>query len=182
MTPLQPGNKYFQTGLGHPVFDGGELITMTTTAGQYGELTLYGVGAEPFVPSTPQADVERNVDLALVWPAAKAGARTQVFVTMTIDQHGSTPVALICDFEDTGSGTVPASVINQWLDFGVTGFPNGRASRRTVDSDSVSDGCMEFVVERVFELDVRVVGHTPCKKPDDCPSGQTCNLLVETCE
>lgn len=182
MSPVQPGNSYFDTGLPYPVVELGALVTATTTAGAYGELLLYGVGADAILPTNEQIDIAEGGGLPVEWAAAPDGARTRVVLTVTIDQHGATPVQLRCDFPDTGAGTVDPGLVGQLLGFGVTGFPNGRLSRRTVDSTAVGEGCMELVVERVFELKIRVPGHTPCTKPQDCPSGQDCNLQLQTCE
>ena len=110
-----------------------------------------------------------------------AGVPAVVRVDVNIDQHGNSPVVLQCDFPDTGSAVISAALVDALLTSGVSGYPNGRISRRTVDSAPVGDGCMEFIVASPRGPDVRVIGHTPCKSDTDCPEGETCNVAVETC-
>ena len=82
-----------------------------------------------------------------------------------------------------GSGVVFATNVGEThLNFGVSGFPSAVMQRRTVDSLTVSDGCVELEVTGPRGIDVDVAGHTPCNKTEDCPPGQTCNVPIQTCE
>ncbi|MCG8420344.1 MAG: hypothetical protein MJE77_20620 [Proteobacteria bacterium] len=181
MRPLEPGNDYVETKLAHPAFDDGALIRLTSTAGSYGKLAMHGIGGGVLAMAGDRWPLERGRDLAVAWSAPTAGARTRAFLELTIDQHGNSPVALHCDFDDTGSGTVSADVIDRLFDAGVSGFPNGSLTRRTVDSMAVDDGCVELVVSRPRSHQVRVAGHTPCTDNTSCPQGQTCDLDMQTC-
>jgi hypothetical protein len=117
----------------------------------------------------------------VTWDAPAADARTRALLRLSIDQHGTTPVTLVCDFADTGVGEIPQTVIDELVAAGISGFPNGTLTRRTVDRQEVSDGCMEFQVALPVQQDVRVSGHIPCNVPMDCPLGQTCDLPTQTC-
>lgn len=182
LEPLQPGNSYFTTTLPHPAFQGGAMIHMTSTDGLFGELSLYGVGVDLLEMDKPLWEIEESTDLVISWPApVTSGVPSVARVDVNIDQHGNSPVVLQCDFPDTGSAVVPGDLIDMLLTSGVSGYPNGRVTRRTVDSADVGDGCMEFVVASPREAEVRVVGHTPCKSDGDCPDGETCNVAIETC-
>jgi hypothetical protein len=182
LDPLPPGNSYFLTTLPHPAFEGGAAIRLTTTDGFFGPLELHGVGVDDLVLGDMEWEVVEGADLVLTWPApATAGVPAHVNVIVNIDQHGNSPVVLTCDFPDTGTATVPAALVDALLTSGVSGYPNGRIARRTVDSTSVGDGCMELVVSSPRTPDVRVVGHTPCKSDGDCPEGEACNVAMETC-
>jgi hypothetical protein len=108
--------------------------------------------------------------------------RSEAYLTINIDQHGVTPTALFCSFADDGEGTVPASLLKTLIGQGVTGFPDGSLTRRTVDSTAVGDGCEELVVSSLHDADVNVVGYTPCNNDKMCPDGQHCNLELERCE
>ena len=182
MEPKPPGNQYFNTSLPNPAFAPDSPIRLTSTPGYAGELTLYGVGHEPISQQTAQWVVEDDVPVALTWPAAPEGARTEVHVSLNIDQHGTSPVTVLCDFADSGAGEIPASVINELFAFGVSGFPNARLVRRTVDSQETSVGCVELETRSLFVPEIEVAGHTPCFSQADCPPGETCNLPIQTCE
>jgi hypothetical protein len=183
LEPLQPGNSYFLTTLPHPVFEGGDEIHLTSTAGVFGELDLRGVGVDPLhLPEDTTWKIIESADLAITWPApVTSGVPAVVRVDINIDQHGSSPIVLQCDFPDTGTAVISADLVAALLTSGVSGYPNGRISRRTVDSAAIGDGCMEFIVASPRVPDVRVIGHTPCKADPDCPDGETCNVAMETC-
>jgi hypothetical protein len=182
LDPLQPGNSYFLTTLPHPAFQGGKAIELTSTDGFFGPLELYGVGVDDLTLGEVDWEIAEGADLALTWPApSTAGVPAHVNVIVNIDQHGNSPVILTCDFPDTGTAAVPAELIDALLSSGVSGYPNGRIARRTVDSMAVGAGCMELVVSSPRTPDVRVIGHTPCKSDGDCPDGEACNVAMETC-
>jgi hypothetical protein len=107
---------------------------------------------------------------------------TRVLIEMTIDQHGTSPLSLACDFPDTGSATIPASIIDQLINSGVTGFPNGRITRRTADHVDLDVGCVDLIVGSRLSASVAVAGYTPCNGPEDCPDDETCNVPLERCE
>ncbi len=182
MDALEPGKNYLDTQMPHPAFDAGDVIALTSTNGAYGELELFGVGGETLVTPEDILLIERNQALSVTWTAPTAAeVKTRVYLELSIDQHGNSPIALKCDVDDSGSHEVPASLINALLDAGVSGFPNATLVRRTVDKVMVSDGCVEFTVSFPRQKSVRVSGHTPCMNNTQCPKGQTCDIPNQTC-
>ena len=182
LSPLPPGSTYFFTRLTHPGFADGDLIRLTSTAGYLGALELYGVGVSQVAPTEPLVVVTEGQPLALAWDAAAPDARSRVLVELTIDQHGLTPVTAVCDLPDTGSAVIPSAVVDGLVAAGVTGFPSGRVTRRTVDSVTVAGQCAEFVVSSVRDLQLEVTGFVPCISTADCPSGTTCTLAIQQCQ
>jgi hypothetical protein len=126
--------------------------------------------------------LEAGAPLSLEWAAPTSKVATLVLVELTIDQHGTSPLSLSCELEDSGSATIPASIIDQLIGSGVSGFPNGRITRRTADHVQLEAGCVELVVGSPLAVSVAVAGYTPCNGPEDCPDEQTCNLPLERCE
>jgi hypothetical protein len=181
MEPLVPGFNYSNTSLPHPGFAAGDLIELRTGSGAYPDLELHGVGVTPLESDTPAVLIVPGEDLTVTWTPPPDGARSRVVMQLTIDQHGLTPVKLLCDFEDDGSGVVGGSLLQALVDFGVTGFPNGTMKRQTADHVAVGDGCMDFVVSSPLEVDVDVDGFTPCRRDDECPEGQQCDSINEIC-
>ena len=183
MEPVFPGNTYFDTTLAHPAFTGGELITLSMPGGVYGPATLHGVGVEALDATGLAWVLQEGLDTVITWPAPSApAARSEVAVTISIDQHGVTPSTLRCVFEDDGEGTVPASVVDAMLAAGVTGFPAGALERRTADSAAAGEGCMDLIVAFPRVIPVDVIGYTPCLSDAECPDGQTCNEALQICE
>jgi hypothetical protein len=157
MTAVQPGNTYFDNDVTHPAFDGGEVIRLTTEPGPFGPLELYGVGVTPFEPLTTTISVSQGSPVSLAWSPPASGARSRVFVSLNIDQHGITPITVYCDFPDDGEAEISASLIDMLYAAGVSGFPNIRMFRRTVDSQAVADGCVELAVtsERQIRIEMQ---------------------------
>ncbi|MDP2308790.1 MAG: hypothetical protein Q8P18_22405 [Pseudomonadota bacterium] len=179
MQPVVPGNTYFDTTLPHPVVDPDALVELRA-AGAPG-FTLRGVGPEALVPST-LAWVIGGAPLALAWNAPTGLGRSTIELRLTVDQHGLTPLTLVCEFADDGTADIPPALVEELLVSGVSGYPNGRISRRTADKVAVGAGCADLVVGYEVLPNVTVDGHTACDSHDDCPSGQHCNFPLETCE
>jgi hypothetical protein len=104
-----------------------------------------------------------------------------VLIEMNVDQHGLTPITLVCDVPDTGEAVLPQGATDALIAAGVTGFPSGRLTRRTVDAFTEADRCVDFTVTSVRAVPVEVAGHVPCIGDDDCPPPQTCELLIQQC-
>ena len=189
MQPLGSSNNYFNSQLPHPATVPGELIELTTGLGEweqesYASVTLHGVAVEPLVYEGEEPIViVDGQDLPIVWGPPSTPGRSVLYLELNIDQHGNTPVKLFCNLPDTGSGSIPASLVSQLINFGVSGFPSIRVSRQTVDSTIMPDGgCMEFKVSSARDGNVRVDGFVPCFSDDDCPETQTCNTALEICQ
>lgn len=181
MEAVQPGNRYFDTGLEQPPYVPGDVLRVLTTEGYLGASALYGVGVEPLVLNTTTLTFERDQGVTVSWEAA-ADEHARIGLDVNVDQHGATPVRLVCDVADTGELQLVADVVNALLDAGVSGFPNGRITRRTADSLAGPAGCVDFQVTSPVTLAIRVSGHIPCDSPEDCPSSMTCNLALNQCE
>jgi len=182
MEPVFPGNTYFDTALSDPPFEPGALVTLTVPGPGSEPIVLHGVGVEILSGLDPEWKINEGQDLVVNWAAPAEGSRAHVDLTVSIDQHGATPGLLTCSFEDDGEGTVPAAIIDQLISSGVTGFPTGTITRQTVDKADVLDGCMDFAVSNPVQMEVDVVGFTPCVNQNDCPDGLTCNIELQICE
>lgn len=182
MSPLAPGNSYFAPGADNPPFAvGSEVVLSAAGDGGVGPFALFGVGSEPLTEA-PAWVLEAGVGLALSWAAPAEDVGTSVLVELTIDQHGISPLSLACEFADTGTATVPAAIIDELIGAGVSGFPNGRLTRRTADHVDLAFGCVELVVGSPLAADISVPGYTPCNGSADCPAGQACNVPLQRCE
>ena len=183
MSPVSPGYTYFDTSVGHPAYEAGQLVQLKTQGGPWGPLTLYGVGVQQIELEQDTWLLYEGQDLTITWPPPEGQVRSHVFLRVTIDQHGATPISLSCTFDDDGEGVIPGTMTDLLVAAGVTGFPNGSLVRRTADSVNLGDaGCMDFVVSSSRMPDVRVDGFTSCDDDEDCPEGQECNEALEICE
>jgi hypothetical protein len=179
MTAQQPGAVYFAPGQDNPPFAASALVQLSATGFEDIEpFRLFGRGSKPLTES-PDWVLQEGQPLELEWPTGTEA--TTIGIELTIDQHGTSPLSLICELPDTGSGTVPGELVKQMITSGVSGFPNGRIQRRSLDHVDSQLGCIELGVGSTLSARVRVAGFTPCKSNDDCPSGTTCDLAQERC-
>ena len=88
---------------------------------------------------------------------------------------------LASSFVITGSLSVSAALIEQFLDFGVSGFPTADYYLQTADSVEIEPGCVDCLVYSHHQTSMSVEGHVPCDDPGDCPAGQVCDILIQTC-
>lgn len=183
MDPVFPGNTYYDSSVPTPPWASGQLIALDMPGGVYGPRTLYGVGVEPLEALDAEWVVEDGQDLLARWsPPTGEVVRSVVGLSVNVDQHGTSPGALYCTFDDDGEGTVPAALISTLVSAGVTGFPSGALERRTIDHVAIDGGCMDFAILAPIEVDVDVVGFTPCISTVDCPDDLECNLELQVCQ
>lgn len=183
MEPVFPGNLYYDTELPHPALLPGELVTLSMPGGVYGPIELYGVGVEPLDATGLAWTLGAGTDLDLTWPAPGGPVvRSEIVVSLSIDQHGVSPSRLECALDDDGAAAVPATLIDALLNAGVTGFPAATITRRTADRAPAGAGCLDFEVASPRVVPVTVEGHTPCVTDNECPDGQTCDEEMQTCE
>lgn len=181
MAPLQPGNLY-SSELDFPGVEPGTLVRLRTTTGYAGETECFGFGVEPLKLLTGRWLLTAGRALNIRWIAPAAETRSAITLSLSVDQHGTTPLRLHCQSEDDGELEIPAEVIDTLLDAGLTGFPSAALDRNTTDSVALDDGCMHFRVSSVRKPDVAISGYTPCSSQGQCQTGETCNLALERCE
>ncbi len=181
LTPVQPGSRYFDLDLPNPPFDPGAAILLDALDAPGAPLLLEGWGVPELVVEDMVLVVEDGEPIALRWTPPPGEPLARVRLELTIDQHGASPLRVVCEVDDVGEAEVPAALVEGLFAAGVSGFPNARLGRWTVDSAPVPGGCAELRVGSVRTPDVRVTGHTPCDEPEDCPEELTCDLPTNTC-
>jgi hypothetical protein len=182
MTPVTPGYTYFDTSLPNPPWEPGSVITVTTGGGAYEAAAVYGIAPLSLDPPSMAWEVVAGEALPITWDTPTEAVRTEVVLTLSIDQHGITPSRVECVFEDDGSAEVPADVLASLMEFGVSGFPEGHLARRTADSAPIGGGCVDLEVTSSRLASVSIAGYTPCRSDAECPEGQECNEAMERCE
>jgi hypothetical protein len=177
--PVAPTYSYFDTGLMHPPFEVGSPIELTAAGGDYEAFELHGIGVPMVEPVADQLSLSTGRPVMVEW--GPVGAEATLRLVLYVDQHGLTPVFLVCESDDTGSITISPELVSQFLAFGVSGFPCADYYLQTVDSVDLTPGCVDFTVRSHVQTQLDVEGHTPCDAPADCPDGQMCDLMIQTC-
>lgn len=180
LEPVPPTYSYFYTMLPNPGFEPGAILTVESEGGDYSPISLQGIGVTMVEPGVEEIHVAHDTPLDITW--TPGDPRTSMRLQVGIDQHGTSPLSLICTAPaDAGTLTVSGDLINQFLDNGVSGFPSADFYFETVDSVVIEPGCVDFVVRSHAQVVVFVEGHTPCNVTPDCPDGQTCDVMTQTC-
>ena len=180
--PVMPTFDYYDTTLMHPAFAPGAAIVLKTTGGDYAGFTLRGAGLAMIEPTSAELVMKKGQPLAIGWTPGPGTGAGQVRVELLIDQHGNTPVRVVCEGEDTGMLAVPAEIVTELIGFGISGFPSAQYYRQTVDSLELEPGCVDFTVHTHRQTLLSVEGHVPCNKPADCPDGLVCDIKIQTCK
>jgi hypothetical protein len=136
-------NDYEQADLSSPPFTAGAAILLSAEGGDGGAFQLDGLGVPALVVPDTEWTMQRDTPMTIEWDAA-AGVQ-RIYVSLNVDLHGNSPVTMYCDFEDTGTATIPADMVNRLIDFGITvGFASATIARGTLDRASTGDGCVEL--------------------------------------
>ncbi len=173
-----------------PLFEPAALITgKVSGSAKLAGFELHGYGVAPVeLPKgevwdsnpPPTWTLEEDVPFEFNWIPSKEDDG-DMYITLAIDQHGATPVTMYCEVEDTGSLTLPATMVNQLVSAGVSGFPAAYVYRRSMDHVETALGCVDMEVSVQHEPFLGVEGHTPCFSDGDCPKKQHCDLPTQTC-
>lgn len=163
---------------GFPPFASGAELTLTASGGDYPGFSLRGKGFPLIETPSTTLPFEMGKPFTATWTAPPAPAATRMFVKVDIAFHGGIDAQVQCDVPDTGSVTVPASMVDALLAKGTAGFPTAFLTRRTIDSTNVSAGCIDFAVTTVFNgttgIQLSIPGVSSCNEDTDCPTGKTC--------
>jgi len=170
--------RYSDTTFTAAPFSPGAQIQLDAAGGDtVPAFRLRGIGLAPLALPVLEWVITPGQPLTVQWTTV-SGSEARVHLRLNVDQHGNTPIALECDAPDTGTFTIPASMVDALLAGGQSGVPNAKIDRRTVDSVTAGPGCVELEVRsRVGEpqLHLSVAGVHYCTPPQMCPEGETCN-------
>lgn len=181
---MQPGATGSYTNpampaLPHPGFDEGAAITLIAEGGDLDAFTLQGEGVAALAVSEEPLVATMGEPLTLTWNSGSASDAVHVSVKIEFNRHGGTPSWVECDMEDTGTFSVPASIIDALLGLEISGWPTVTLTRRSVDSTDLSVGCVELQVFSQVVRELEVAGLQSCDDDHPCPGDQECpvNLI-----
>jgi len=181
MTPNGATANYRASGVPNPGFAPGADIRLSAAGGDYSAFELRGWGIG-LLEVTSEITVTEGQPTVLQWAPPASTSPARVVVSLDVNNHGSTEASIECDFEDTGEGQIPASLIDALIAQGTSGFPSVTLTRRTASSASIEPGCVELDVMSTLDLDVTLTGLTSCDVDAECPDGQTCKPVERFCE
>ena len=168
--------------LPHPGFAPGADLRVAASGGDYEPFTLRGWGVSALEVAPDPIVVTEGQPLALRWTAPADAGPARVAARLNVNNHGSSTTAIECDFPDTGSAQIPASLIDGLVALGASGFPTLTIGRRTATSASITPGCVQLLVRSEVTLDASLSGLVSCDTDAECPDGQTCKPIERFCE
>jgi hypothetical protein len=189
MTPNAATGNYRPgpPALPYPGFAAGADLRVSASGGDYEAFELRGWGIEPLEFATDPISVTEGQPATVTWSAPADPGPARVHVQLNVNNHGSSNTWIECDFDDTGTGTISASLIDGLIAQGISGFPTITLTRRTATSTNISPGCVQLLVTSRTDpgaaIDVALTGLISCDDDSSvCPEGQSCKPIERFCE
>jgi hypothetical protein len=159
-----------------PAYEAGATIRLETDGDVVGAFAADLWGVPAFTTSQTVVAVKRDEPAHLEWDTTGADAeKAAIFVSFSVNVHGAVTGWIECSAPDTGSFDIPASLVTQLVDMGLSGFPRVDIERRSAATVTLPEGCVDTYVSSKIMLDIEVDGLTSCNVSGDCPDGQTCS-------
>lgn len=160
----------------YPAFEAGAAIQLSASGDTIPAFTLHGWGVPPLVTSLSTINVSSGSGVPLTWETEGVNTEhSQIFISFSVNVHGATTGWIECTVPDTGSYELPATLVTDLIDLGLSGFPRMTLARRSADSTSLPGGnCVDFEVASQVTIELTVDGLVSCSDDTDCPEGQTC--------
>ncbi len=176
MTPSGGSKSYSNpTGFPHPGFDTGAEITLSTSGSDaLAAFSLRGWGVPKLETAQTPVMVSAGKAAVIDWTPPATDGPAKIYLTLNINHHGSTSEWITCETADTGHLEISATLIDQLVARGFSGWPTIEMRRQTADSTTTDVGCINFYVQSPVVLDVEVEGLVSCGDDSECPDGQTC--------
>jgi hypothetical protein len=160
----------------YPLFEAGAAIELSAAGDVFAPFTLRGWGVPPLVTSLSTANVVSGSAVPLTWDTAGVNSeQSEIFISFSVNVHGATTGWIECTAPDTGSFDIPAALVSDLVDLGLSGFPRMTMTRRSADSTDLSTGdCVDFEVGSQVTIELTVDGLVSCNEDSECPEGQMC--------
>jgi hypothetical protein len=177
MTPMPPKYVYqppIDVILAYPpAAEGGDIRLSASGA----DVPAFQIGAKSIAPleltGPLPIPVESGRPLPVSWKAGKAGVG-RVQLVVDVSHHGGLKGKIECEVADSGSYSVPASLVTKLLALGLAGFPVVRVNRSAAGAASVSGGHVELNVIEEVERALSIPGVLSCFEDADCPAPKKC--------
>jgi len=165
LVPEAPLNYYNPTTYPIPedLFDACDAITATAAGGDVPAFDLHAAGVDNLAPETTGANItiENGSDFTLAWEPSGCDARVRLTLNAPNQAHGLPYTAILeCDGPDTGSLTVPRSLIEAFPETAgqvicvSIDCPLSTFARYTRDTASIGSGDVELVVASELQFGV----------------------------
>jgi hypothetical protein len=169
------------TSFAYPPFAEGGAVKLSAAGNELPAFALETTGVDPLWLNNDALTLEDDKPLELTWDAAADPQASSIHVKLDISHHGGSKGMIECDQDDTGTLSIPATLVSQLLALGVAGFPTVIVTRSATARTKVGSGDVALTVTSKIERAVSVPGVESCTDDDQCPSGETCQADL-TCQ
>ncbi len=163
-------------------FAAGADLRLSSSGGDYAPFELRGWGVSLLEVTAEPIQITEGNPMSLSWGVPEDTGPAYVQLQLNINNHGSNKAWLECAFADTGSGEIPAALVDELLAVGRSGFPTLTLTRQSASSRVIEPGCVQLLVTSQFSTDVEVPGVISCNSSSECPVGQNCLPLERYCQ
>jgi hypothetical protein len=172
-------NVYYKPFTGSfPPAPAGTALTLSASGGMVPAFSIAANGIDPLVVAEEDISLDTTKPLTITWGAPSKPSVSRVVISLDLAHHGNVAAKLICDVEDTGSATIPVSMLTALAAEGVAGFPSVAITRQSANSTNVANGCVEFDVSSSVDRQLLLPGVVSCMCPNStcepCTASQIC--------
>lgn len=170
----------------YPGFAEGDTITLSATGDTYPAFDVTAKGIAPVALGAASYMITKGAPLELKWTPGSAAVGAKMNLGLNISKHGGSAGYLSCDVSDTGSYTIPATLITALIELGVAGFPQLTVTRTAVGEEAVSSGVLQFRIQGLAIPSLQVEGYCSCFNDGECgtcsdKSKTVCDTVKKLC-
>lgn len=182
LEPVGDLKVYQGTDLAYPPCFEGESVGIEVAGEDYSGFSVATTCIRPLVVrSGAEVPLAPDQPSTLTWDPPAAVGVSHVKLTLDVSHYRGLLGLVECEAPDTGSLTVPATLITELIELGYAGYPSLTLTRVSTQTVAVATGSVELRVVSSVTLPVTIPGLTSCIEDEMCPSGQVCNVIM-SCE
>lgn len=159
-----------------PAFGPGDAIELHAAGDVVPAFTAGLLGVAELVTDQQEIAFGYGDPAVIQWDTTNADPEsTGVFVSFSVNVHGAVTGWIECIAPDTGEFAIPAELVSELIDMGLSGFPRAEIERRSSATLDLDSGCVEFHISSKVTLEIALEGLDSCNEDAACDSGQSCN-------
>jgi hypothetical protein len=177
---MDPVGGYYQPAaaidLVYPPFSEGDPVTFEAAGNETAApFTMSVEGIGPIEVLSEAITLEDGQSVLVEWTPAMRPELAVIHVDINISYHGGTRGKLTCETADSGSLTLPGSLLDGLKELGVSGWPIIVFTRENTGTTE-PELAVDLVIESSSTESLQIPGLISCNSDVDCPDGQECQF------
>jgi hypothetical protein len=158
----------------------GADVTLTAAGAKVPTFSITASGIDPLEVAAGDITLDTTKPLTISWTPPTQAGTSHITLSLDLAHHGNVAAKLVCEVADTGSATIPVSMLTALAAEGVAGFPSVAIVRRAVNSAMVAGGCVEFALSSAVDRPLLLPGVLSCSCPND--TCDPCEAIGQVCK